>query len=485
MSTDNPILGDANIEQFIATHVDARGRIERAARLLGSEPDGQAAMRKLLPALAENAVSVFFSYKKKDEEAAKAVVNALRERASTRLKITYQAEFTEEIAGKKWRDKIRESIRPANWFILLLPDPSDDWDWCLFETGFFVANRCSADRLICLHHPDTGIPPQIEDYHAVAATVPEVEQLLRMVYVMEDPVPGMPPIAPGIEEKLPEVAQEIVDAIRPPKKTLSREIFEPWVELRIDRAVDLESTEDLDRAIVAGANPAALDLFGFLRRPETWRDLRSEVEEADGDGRWRVELFHVLRRIARGRKFYPIQAVFKTKSGRMYRPVACAVDRVGADGPIASFHVAFSEDVTALDAAATPKDVSLLANVLRFTFRFRWEVLERFSKGPLDDGDVRVLDNTLRRIKKDWESRHVGDEKDIFDLFDEENRQRFTKMSVAWNEIKNDQGTGRLDVALANQDKETIPAMLAEFLPQNQEFLEIAAERFSELISQS
>ena len=42
-----------------------------------------------------------------------------------------------KLAGKPWRNKIREEIHRANWFILLLPDPSEDWDWCLYETGMF------------------------------------------------------------------------------------------------------------------------------------------------------------------------------------------------------------------------------------------------------------------------------------------------------------------------------------------------------------
>lgn len=485
MSENSAILADPEIRAFMEKNESAVERIRQAAKQLEGKPDGVASVRKLLTALSEKTVSAFFSYKKKDEAAAKAVVGALRRHAGDRLKITYQAEFTESIAGKQWRDAIRDAVRPANWFILLLPDPSDDWDWCLFETGLFVANRCSADRLICLHHPDTKIPSQIEDYHAVSATIPEVEKFLHLVYVGEDSVPGMPPINTAIQETLPEIAEEVVHAIRPPKKNLFREIYEPWVELQVDGAKDLEGAEDLDRASVLEANQAALNLFGFLRPPKTWLDLRAEVAEVGGDGRWRSELFHVIRRIARDRKFYPVQAVFQTKDGKMYRPVACAVDRLGKDGPIETFHITFAEDVSAMDRATTPPDISMLADLLRITFRFRFEVLEKFSKGPITDDDVECLDNVLRRIQKDWESRHVGDEQEIFKLFPEENQARFQEMAVAWDKIRNPQGTGELDIALVERDKEKIPALLAAFLPMNQEFLQIAAERFSDLISGS
>jgi hypothetical protein len=483
MTTADELLASADIQEFLGKNERARPAVERAAEQLKDEPDAILSLTKILPALSDETIRIFFSFKKKDEETAKAVVSILREYSARRLDITFQAEFTEEIAGKQWRDKIRESVRPANWFILLLPDPSDDWHWCLFETGLFVAQRCSADRLICLHHPDTKIPSQIEDYHAVAATIPEMEQFIRMVFVNENPVPGMAALNPDVESKVPDIAKEIVDAIRPPKKVVVREIFEPWVVLKIDDAASLENEDDLDSARVVDANQAALDLFDFLKAPSTWKELRSEVSEEDHDSRWRKELFHVLRRIASGRKFTPVQAVFTTKDGIMHRPVACAIDRSGDDGPIDAFHIMFSEEIAAVDRSAMPKNLAVLADLLRFTFRFRWEVLEQFSEGPIEDEDVERLRNALDRIRADWESRHIGDENEIFGIFGEEQQQRFMQMSQAWREISNEEGTGKLDLALKNGDKDVIPGLLRGFLPMNQTFLEIAADLFSRLIS--
>jgi hypothetical protein len=483
MTTVAEILAEPEIKEFCDKNDNLKAEVERAAEKQKDKHDAVKSVKKVLPALAENAISVFFSYKKKDEAAAEAVVKTLREYSAGKLDITYQAEFTEEIAGQKWRDKIRESVRPANWFVLLLPNESDDWDWCLFETGQFEAQRTSADRLICLHHPDTKIPSEIEDYHAVAATPAEVEKFLRMVYVVDDPVPGMLALNPALKEKVPVIAQEIVKAIRPLKKTLVREVFEPWVELRIEHPESLSSQEDLDSARVADANEAALDLFGFLRPPGTWQELRSEVLETSEDTRWRDELFHVLRRIASDRKFYPVQAVFKTNDGRMHRPVACAVDRVGKEGPIDTFHITFSEEIAAVDKSAIPKDLAMLAELLRFVFRFRWEVLEPFSRPPIMEDDLQRLDNTMRRIRKDWESHHVGTEEEIFGVFEGEHQKRFMEMSVRWRKIMNDEGTGALDQALKNGETEKVAPLLAEFLPMNQEFLEIAADRFADLIS--
>src|SRR4030095_3468468 len=237
---DSDILQDPAIADFMRMHQGTSEAVRRAATKLADENDAVPAVRKLLPALTEKTLPVFFSYKKKDEHAAKAIVELLREKSAGKLGIVYQAEFGKDIVGRKWRDEIRASIARSNWFILLLPDPSDDWDWCLFETGFFEAQRTSGDRLICLHHPDIGGPDPIKDYHAVPATVPEVENFLQLVFVKDDPIPGMKAINPALGNQIPAIARQIVDATRPPRKTLCRVMFEPWLELRVAAAARLE-----------------------------------------------------------------------------------------------------------------------------------------------------------------------------------------------------------------------------------------------------
>jgi TIR domain-containing protein len=275
--------------------------------------------------LDKKVVPVFFSYKKKDERAAKEIVKILRTNSAGRLRITYQADFTKQIAGREWREMIRASIWESNWFILLLPDPSDELDWCLFETGLFAARITSADRLICIHHPDTKVPDQIGDYQAVSAAIPEVEEFLKMVYVTENPLPGMKPINRVIEGQIPTLARQIVDAIRPPRKAEYQQVFEPSLKFKSADAARLESADHLGRAVIVYANKEALDLFGFINAPKTLGKLWSGLPKATNDSRWQEQLFDAVQHIANGRQFQPPQAVFKTKAGGVYRPIAFAL----------------------------------------------------------------------------------------------------------------------------------------------------------------
>ena len=480
------LLGDPGIADFLSTHQGAANEIRGAADYLVMQKasDPVRALKKLLPSLSSNSVSIFFSYKKKDESAAKEVVGILRKLSAEKLKITYQAEFTNDIAGKKWRDQIQKAVKEANWFILLLPDPSDDWDWCLYETGLFEAQFTMGDRLICLHHPDTEVPNPIEGYHAVAATVPEVEKFLRMIMIAEHPIPGLSAINRAIEPDITLYAQSIVKAIRAPQKITIHEIFEPSVEIKIDSPMNLDDWESIDQARIIAANRAALELFGFYQKPVTWKDLINEVIKIDSnDDRWRKELFHVIGRIGTGRMFDPVQAVFKIANGKIYRPVVCAIDRDGKNGPINTYHITFTEEVGTIDPVNIPHRLMSLVTLVRFTFRFRWEVLEKYKSGEMTEDDVERMDNAMRRIKADAESRGISREDDVISLFTADKAKYIKEMYTEWYKYKNDDGSGELDLAIANKDTQTIQRILNNLLTMNQEFLEMASDRFSEMVS--
>jgi hypothetical protein len=476
------LLGDPEISDYINSHQGAAENIRRAADLLANKADGLDSLHKLLPALTQKTINVFFSYKSKDEKTAKAVVDVLRKNSAGKLSITYQAEFTENIPGKHWRDNITTEICQANWFILLLPDPGDELDWCLFETGIFAGQLTASDRLICLHHPDIEVPDQIEGYHAVAAKASEVEKFLRMVFVNDNPICGLGPVNPALAENLAELSDKIVEAISPPRKNLFKQPLMPWVEICVDEPQCMTRMEDLNRAVIQYANKDALDLFDFLDQPETWGDLVEVIEKFSNDNRWQNELFHVVRKIGSGRRFEQIQAVFNTASDKIYKPVVCAIDRLGRKGAIDSFQIGFIEEVGAIDTAAIPTGLSALATMLRYAFRFRWEILEKFAPANLDDDEIIALDNAMQRIEHDAESRGVSDEASLKSLFPAESDE-ISQMYGVWYRLRNPDGSGELDIAIRDRDAKKVKAILNELAPMNKRFLEMTAERFGSLMS--
>ena len=479
--TPNDVLEKPAIKEFLESNQNLVNEVTTAAKILQGNPDIDTALTKLLPALSNKIINVFFSYKTKDETTATQIIQILRELSAEKLKIVHQGEFE---AGTNWRDTIKRGIKSANWFILLLPDPSDDWDWCLFETGLFVAHATSADRLICLHHPNIERPSQISEFESIPATQTEVEKFLRMALIEDNPISGLSALNKAVEKNIHKYATDIVNVIRPPSNRLHREIFEPYIELRVENPEELTDEADLENATVISSNQQALDIFDYLEQPDTWGNLHETVTNNTDDHRWRKELFHVIRKISSKRKFYPVQAVFKSANGKIYKPVVNAVNRNGKGGGIESFCIIFAEEVGVFDDSETPKNLAIVGHILKFAFRFRLEVLEKFTKRPLTGDDIPLIDNAIRRIKVDTESRGISDPNALINAFPEENRGAIEYMLKKWNLVRNPDGTGTLDIAIENKDVEYVQEILKDFITLNQEFLEMASNRLISLLQQ-
>ena len=261
------ILADREIKKIMLKCDDEKKeQIKKAAKflidnrqdleILGSFVEG---LRKTARAVSTGKLKIFVSFKQSDETAVKAH-DVLREEL-----LAYSAEKIEVLSapeykiGFPWTQAIRSQINEANWFILLLPDPSLDWDWVLFETGMFRARMRPGDRLVCLHHPGTKPPTQIYDFQAVKSQKKavhklldkavtsdhkEVHKLLRELFVEPNAVPGMPPINPNAKGKLKKAAKAIGQAISPPEEKIERNRYAAMVRIYLSDPKSLFSVRE-------------------------------------------------------------------------------------------------------------------------------------------------------------------------------------------------------------------------------------------------
>ena len=138
--------------------------------------------------------------------------------------------------------------------------------------------------------------------------------------------------------------------------------------------------------------------------------------------------------------FNPIQAVFQTRNGRMYHPVASAVDRLGGEnGPIETFHITFTEDVAAVDHSEMPKHLSALATVLRFTLPLSLGGPGKVdTKGTPTELDVERIHCAMTRMQSSgnpagWVIRPLS--RSLFP--DEVDRIRIRRIYARWALINN------------------------------------------------
>lgn len=469
------------ISQFISRNIPCAEQIIRAVDNLKDENSHEVeqAIKKAARAIYNNQIEIFFSYKIKDEAVASAVVRQIRAIAGEKLRITYAKEFE---TGKDYREKILRATRNANWFILLLPDPADDWDWCLYESGLFRAKKLPGDRLICIHYKDNKIPEQISNFNAVAASKEKLKVFLHELFCEPNPVPGMSAINTAAD--VASIAQKIESLVSPPSllKTLP---FHEFVSVSIRDDNPLATNDDLNEMQIVDATPGKLLLFGKSERPATWGALTDQVIDKSNDY-WRTELRHALR-AARDKNIPDdIHATFTGHNGKHYLPVLHAKIQVEATGKIHSYLIDFVEDIKAIDHSSLPEGLRVLAITMRLAFRFRWEILEnkRFQDHVMCEEEADEIRIAIDRIFLEATQAGLHDTEQLKQQF--QNGDHVSKIDtifIKWQTLMNHEGTGSLDEALRKRDAAGAARILKELSPLNKEFLKIVSERFTEMLT--
>ncbi len=482
------IVSDKRIDDIITRFPSYREKIHNAARILSEEEDPIKSTLEAAGAIISQRINVFFSYKSEDEDSARDIVEELRTYAANTLNITFAAEFTEEIAGARWNRAIREAIHKAHWFILLMPDPAVKWDWCLFETGMFSGKIVSdkVHKLICLHHPaHTELPPQISDFQAVSGEQPEVEAFLTNIFLKDNPMPGMDAINPAIKKRIPKIATTIVDAVKPRHIRLNRRTLDRYVMLSVPNAKSLSGPEDLNASKIIEVDDQTLGLFGKVSAPSTWAELIDNVADGKSDIRWLQELTASINKASNKNAFGPIQATFKgVNSGKLWRPLLHAYDESDSN-QIESFMILFLEEIGAGLTHHIPQTTMALISTLRLTFRFRWEVINRYKKDLTPDR-VQEFKDSIDRIETESRSRGYRDPEMLISSFGGERiiAERIRSMFAEWYELRNDERTGKLDLAIRDKNVDEIMRILERLSVLNTEFVMMAIERM-ETIMQS
>jgi hypothetical protein len=487
------LLSNVEIEECIGKNRACRDKIKRAAEMLVGTLDARSALSMAANAIVKNNINVFVSYKKQDEDAARTVVDNLRTYSAGKLTIEYMADFPETIAGEEYSPEIEKSIKNAHWFILLLPDPSVDWDWCLFETGMFKGRMLEkVHKLFCLHHPDQEkLPSQIQEFQAVPAEKDTISAFLKKVFINSDPIPGMDPINPFIEKKIPDIADNIIFAIKPRSQRLERRELNKYVVLNARKLRNFDTDKELDEweeelngAQIIETDRDTLSIFGMIEKPATWGELvKSVVSDKDADKRWVREICASIKKVIKKQSYGPIQATFKGKNaGKLWRPSLNAFDRNNMQ-QMEAFQIIFLEEVAAGSTSHIPEDALALITVLRLTYRFRWEILKRYTP-HLTVEEIPELKVSLDRIETEARSRGLLDKEKILSLFssDPEDRNRIERMFYVWERMRNDERKGELDLAIKDNDVDKIKSILIEVSKINLEFLELAIQKMSPLM---
>lgn len=340
--------------------------ISRAADILKTEGEDEHDSVKLVKtatdAILAKKINVFVSYKQEEKEIAAIVIDTLKKLTQGSLNIKSMANIGK---GQKWLPFIVKAIQDAHWFLFLLPDPTQDWDWCLFEAGMFRRGirKSRLFKVFCLHDVRTPLPHQITEFQGIQADPDDpsdIEQFLTEICLEQDFFPGFGQVrrvdkglikkaaeringavcGEGVEKRpqvqrtryQPIVLIQLKDPLKDipklkrPEDLLDKDIkklekeygeirhatSEEARERAIKIALGWENKKILDTATFArlpndpirkrvGANRRALDVFGWEDVPDTFGELIKYVTAGVKDVQWIAELGYAIRDVADGK----------------------------------------------------------------------------------------------------------------------------------------------------------------------------------------
>ena len=317
--------------------------------------------------------SIFISHKSKDKAAAEEIRKLLKHPGGDLLHV-FISERIE--AGGDWSSEISGSLERADYLLLLYTDTSEEWDWCLFEAGFFAGRfKERKDGLICLHSTKDKPPKPLRQWQSIGLEeIPALARFLGKLFT------GIHKELAGSEHDLKKLARDIISVLH--KKTVKRENRDfntKYITLTLNsKEVDeLKQTGLIPGSAVCGSEEnERLDIFGFRHGECTLERLKEGLEE-HYRVTWLRGLGECLRAASLGKEPLPqIPVLYSLGTKKQYYVVLHYLDKY-TDGS-GKFCVIFIEMIP--EDKEQDENIRLVGDMLKLGRKFRWKVLTTFRR---------------------------------------------------------------------------------------------------------
>jgi hypothetical protein len=417
-----------------------------------------------------NDLVVFISHKLQSSERARETAVALSAFGGAGIRMHYSGKYP---SGINYRQQIENDLTDASWLILLYEGSQFEWDWCLFEIGFFTAKMASKKdpKLICLHAPEHGVPGPIQHFNSLPATPKKLKEFFRQIYV-EEPWKIYPNVFEENEDLVNTNTKRIVTAVCGTSKAAPYFAGPSFViRIKVDQLEILKDGKISPEADLTGQGGWEA-IFGrpVATAPYKWRDLVRELESPEP---WIYPLATLMwQAYDRQRVQYPsvgVRIKFANEDVDDYRVFRLCLQKVDVTAEEATFSFAAAAVVVPYEPASNPAETRLY-HLYNLAWFFRRRLLER-ELTKLDtallnrprrqaelDKIIREISNDFRTMLADAQVRGMEQQAAVIQAFAPDLREEImTKLYEEW------------------------PKLYAELLP-NLEVGESAAERISETL---
>jgi hypothetical protein len=454
-----------------------------------------ASVTPVLATPAEKSVAIFISHKHEDGEAAREIKTKLDEYGGDRLNV-YVSELIPK--GEQWEPTIHQMLKDSDWLLLLYTGPGVEWDWCLYETGFFAGTHDkSQTRLVCLHPKSVELPGPLNAWQAV--TEDNCEELLQEIF-RKPPYPGTKPLNPKVtDETLQRMARDIMDFTGTPKPT----VFPAYIELRLDDSQQeyLVASGALDPDIPVAAGVKAREIFGIsdIVQGESigWAQIAGALERTRQKS-WARGLSDSLRRVCRRESVsttFPIVYSVQDETRRRWRPILYSAQHLGG---AEVFRIIFSEILPEDDPRPSDRCLDHCTVLMTMSRMIRFGLIEKYwplvrqfqlkkkmgEPASSEEIDERFgsLPAAIARIETEALNSGLQTVDSVLELFADDQQEECKKLE-AWT----DQWLGlrkRVAASVAARNLDELQTILDELRTLNRDSFRLIAHRYSQLIDE-
>jgi hypothetical protein len=327
-------------------------------------------MQSTQPVLRSDAMlDVFLSHKEKDSQVAAKIKECLKDKFHANVFLSSDAKDLR--GGDNWLDALHAKLEEARWLVLLYSDAGQNWDWCIYEGGFFRGHHIDSrnDNLAVLHPRGTSPPAPFKAIQAVEAGVDPVAGWLRKAFHNRTKNGSFS-------------ERSYLGAAHTICRLVQQLATRPYAEQRIVK-VHVESgkkdgslsvSEMFKAATLTAADLLAANVLETVPDQEiTGEQLRELFEKRSFDT---IGLCDMINRI-RERGLPPaVLELFCAPGGQGYRPVVTKANR--SDGGIVDIELTLAS-IPPTFKFDTAIEFDRLFQLLAATARFRSEVTEAFA----------------------------------------------------------------------------------------------------------
>jgi hypothetical protein len=458
-----------------------------------------------IPEKEPDQVFAFITHRAEDRELAENIRDALSYPIQ-RLKFFL---FEDQKAGGDYRHGIWINLKKADWLIFLHTQDSAS-EWCIYEAGLFsaiinreneetggAAGAKSSRRLLCIHCPQGGPPPPLENLTAVPANERAVTQLLESL-LGDPPRPDARPLRldlvqePRKHPELERLAKDICENfVRFCPLGVSKRYFPSRFQLTLDSAerARLHEERRIPGTAAVTADAECLKLFGLMEIPPSperrWDEIEHQINEL-GEANWLGQFANIVCSASQGKRVSPTLPLLVGSPGNLNVDGALyRIDYLPGGSVLLTF--VFYNVPPEMDYM--PKgDHGLLLKLIRFSWELRWTLVNVFknrlellmSLSASEDRRRQVCDEligVMLRLEQPskWPVEAVDQAVRLFP--DPEDQERIREISAKWSEL-----WPSLKGAAASSAIDEAIDILTKMKEINNVFLEISAKRYCDMV---